>query len=164
MPGTQRFSKEARNVEALVAAIEAQFGYPLITRSVLFQQGYGMTRIDDRDMLVKILQTEVQKEFFVTEFVDSRGSSEFYRKIRAVIVGDEIIVARVDYDTSWSVHGRKCRSRVAFCESHPELLAAGRRAGSVAIPIRNWGRRCGNRRCVPSANASAGDLSVSTST
>lgn len=124
VPGTQRFSKEARNVEALVAAIEAQFGYPLITRSVLFQQGYGMTRIDDRDMLVKILQTEVQKEFFVTEFVDSRGSSEFYRKIRAVIVGDEIIVARVDYDTSWSVHGRKSAPRVAFCEAHPELLAA----------------------------------------
>ncbi len=127
VPKTQRFRRAAQDLATLIGAIEAQFAYPLITRGVFFQQGHGMTRIDDREALAKILQTDAQEEFFVTEFVDSRGVSEFYRKIRAVVVGDEIIVARVDYDTGWNVHGRKSAPRVAFCEAHPELLAAEER-------------------------------------
>jgi hypothetical protein len=45
-----------------------------------------------------------------------------YRKIRAAIVKDDIIIVRVDYDTNWNVHGRKSDQRVKFYLENASLL------------------------------------------
>jgi hypothetical protein len=73
--------------------------------------------------LLKVLvAADCPEDFFVTEFVDCRGKDEFFRKIRAAVVGGEIILIRVDYDTFWNVHGRKNRKRVPFYLERPYLL------------------------------------------
>ena len=81
-----------------------------------------MTKVDSREGLVEVLASGFPEKFFVTEFVDSRGGNEFFRKIRAAIVKDEIFIVRVDYDTHWNVHGRKSDERVAFYLEHAYLL------------------------------------------
>lgn len=58
----------------------------------------------------------------MTQFVDSRGENGFFRKIRAAIVQDEIIITRVDYDTDYNVHGRKSEKRVPFYLENAYLL------------------------------------------
>jgi Flp pilus assembly protein TadD len=123
VPRTSRFLKDEKSVEDLINEIEAQFDYPLITRTIFSQEGKGMTRVESRDSLARILQTGVPEAFFVTEFVDSRGATGYYRKIRAAIVADEIIIFRADYDTDWNVHGRTSDARVAFYLGNPQLLA-----------------------------------------
>lgn len=124
VPKTRRFSAAGKTGEKLGGEIEAQFSYPLIVRTLANQEGKGMDRIDSRADLIKRLSSGIPEEFFVTAFVDSRHQGPFFRKIRAAVVGDEIFVVRVDYDTDWNVHGRKSDERVAFYQSHPELLAA----------------------------------------
>jgi Flp pilus assembly protein TadD len=122
VPRTTRFSSVGKTYEELAREIEDQYEYPLITRSVTFQQGVGMTKVDSRDMLVEVLASGCPEEFFVTEFVDSRGGNKFFRKIRAAIVNDEIVIVRVDYDTNWNVHGRKSAKRVPFYLENAYLL------------------------------------------
>ncbi len=123
-PRTSRFSRTGKSVEDLADEIESQYGYPLITRTLSSQQGKGMVKVDDRDALIRFLSEDKKEDFFVTAFVDSRGEAKLYRKIRAAIVGGEIIVTRVDYSPHWNVHGRKSdEHRIAFYRNNRDLLA-----------------------------------------
>ena len=81
-----------------------------------------MTKVDSRDRLVEVLASGFPEKFFVTEFVDSRGENKFFRKIRAAIVKDEIIIVRVDCDTNWNVHGGRYGRRVSFYLENAYLL------------------------------------------
>lgn len=128
VPLTARFSTVGKLREELVREIEAQFNYPLIARTLTFQRGHGMNKVDSRTDLLAVFASEgCPEEFYVTAFVDSRGGKEFYRKIRAAVVGDEIGIVRVDYDTNWNVHGRKLEKRVAFYLANRHLLEEEKR-------------------------------------
>jgi hypothetical protein len=82
-----------------------------------------MNKVDSRDDLVEVLSAADRPEkFLVTEFVDSRAGNEFYRKIRAAIVKDEIFIVRVDHDAYWKIYARKSDERVAFYLQNPHLL------------------------------------------
>src|SRR5665213_1434976 len=122
VPKTLRFSSTGKTSEQLAHEGEEQYDYPLITRTLASQMGKGMTKVDSREALVAVLSSGCPEKFFVTEFVDSRGGNQFYRKIRAAIVKDEIVIVRVDYDAYWNVHGRKNEKRVPFYLEHAYLL------------------------------------------
>ena len=123
VPKTMRFSPLGKTVEELAHEIEKQYNYPLITRTLTSQQGKGMTKVDSREALVAVLSSDFLKDdFCVTEFVDSKGENEYFRKIRAVIVKDEIIIARVDYHADWKVHGGRSGRRVSFYLENRHLL------------------------------------------
>lgn len=127
VPKIMRFSAVVKTGEELVREIEDQFNYPLITRTLASQEGKGMTRVDSRDALVAVLSSELPERFFVTEFIDSRRENKFFRKIRAAIVKDEIVIVRVDYDDCWNVHGRKTEKRVQFYLENAHLLEEEKR-------------------------------------
>lgn len=127
VPKTVRFAQAGMTREQLVQEIEAQYDYPLIARTLTSQMGKGMTKVDSRETLAELLASDFHEEFFVTQFVDSRGGGEFHRKLRAAIVAEEIIVVRADYDTHWNVRGRKPDRRVAFYLEHAHLLEEEKR-------------------------------------
>lgn len=122
VPGTSRFSRADKTGNDLAEEVEAQFDYPFIFRRLVEQQGAGMIRVGNRATLMKALSSHDHANFFITSFVDSRGPTGFYRKLRAAIVDQEIFVVRVDYDTYWNVHGRKSDERVAFYQKNRHLL------------------------------------------
>jgi glutathione synthase/RimK-type ligase-like ATP-grasp enzyme len=122
VPKTLRFSPVGKTREELVNEIEDQYYYPLITRTLTSQQGKGMIKVDSRDALVEVLSADCAEKFFVTEFVDGRGGNEFFRKIRAAIVKDEIVIIRVDYGTDWNVHGRRYEKCLPFYLANAHLL------------------------------------------
>jgi glutathione synthase/RimK-type ligase-like ATP-grasp enzyme len=128
VPKTTRFSAVGKGLEEVIRDVEAQYDYPLITRTLALQHGDGMNKVDSRQALLEALSVgDRPDQFFVTEFVDSRGKNEFHRKIRAAVVKDEIILVRVDYDTFWNVHGRKSEGRVPFYLERPYLLEQEKR-------------------------------------
>ena len=123
VPDTRRFSMDEKPLEAVIREIEERFHYPMIPRPLTTQRGLGMSKVDDREALTKVLAAgEIGKSFFVTQFVDRRGGNEFYRKLRAAIVGKEILIVRADYNTHWNIHGRKNPKRVPFYLEHRYLL------------------------------------------
>ncbi len=138
VPKTARFSAVGKTPEQLVEEIEAQFTYPLITRLLTAQKGMGMTKVDSRHELIEWRSSDAPKIFFVTEFVDSRKDDEFYRKLRAAFVGEEIIITRVDFDPNWKVHGGRQGRRVSFYLENTHLLE--REKIICADPERELGR------------------------
>lgn len=139
-PRTARFSRLGKTSEALAREIEGQLNYPLITRRLAAQEGKGMNKIDTRQELIEMLsRADCPDSFFVTEFIDSRGQNQFYRKLRAAIVQNEIIIVRVDYDTFWRIYARKSDDRVAFYLSNRHLLEEEQRI--CTDPERELGQR-----------------------
>ena len=138
VPKTMRFSAAGKTREQLVQEIEAQFNYPLITRQLATQRGIGMDKADSRAALVAVLASGMPEEFFVTEFVDSQREDKLYRKIRASIVQDEIVVVRVDFHPSWKVHGGRQGRRVSFYLENAHLLDQEKRI--CADPEKKLGR------------------------
>lgn len=128
VPDTRRFSAEGKTPDALIQEIEAHFRYPMIPRPLASQRGIGMVKVDDRAALKQALTgSAFTQSFFVTQFIDSRGGNELYRKLRAAIVGQEILLMRADYDTFWNIHGRKNPKRVPFYLARPHLLEEEKR-------------------------------------
>ncbi|HEX4343099.1 MAG TPA: tetratricopeptide repeat protein [Verrucomicrobiae bacterium] len=128
VPKTMRFSSVGKKVDELVHELEEHFDYPMITRALAAQRGVGMYKSDSREVLVAQLSTPTfPKEFFVTQFVDTRGESKFYRKIRAAVVRDDIIIIRSDYKADWKVHGRQKAANVPFYMANLYLLEEEKR-------------------------------------
>jgi tetratricopeptide (TPR) repeat protein len=127
VPKTMRFSTDGKIYEELAREIEGQYDYPLIMRTLTLQRGKGMHKVESRAGLMELLSTGFPARFFVTEFVDSRAGNKLFRKIRAAIVKDEIVVVRVDYDTGWNVHGRKTENRASFYQENAHLLEEEKR-------------------------------------
>jgi len=122
VPKTMRFSSTGKSPQQLLKDIETQFEYPFFTRSMVNQMGFGATKVDSREVLVATLASAVDETFFVTQFVDSKGDNEFYRKLRAAVVHDEVFIVRVDYSPNWMVHGRQKANRAEFYLERPHLL------------------------------------------
>jgi hypothetical protein len=140
IPGMHRIARIGRPDPEVVDEIEARQPYPLLTRLLRAQQGVGMTRVGNREELLAALAASTDEALFVTPFIDSRGPSGLYRKIRAAVVQGEIFLIRVDHDHHWMVHGRKTAARAEFYLQNRHLLEAEDRvcrdpAGELGEPV-----------------------------
>lgn len=123
VPRIKRFSKTGKTMGELIKEIEANFNYPFIRRTLFLQQGMGLLKIEKRGDLANGLNTPEQDDFYISDFIDNRGPTGHYRKLRAAIVGNEIIIVRVDHSPHWVVHGmRKDDEKIAFYRNHPIYL------------------------------------------
>jgi len=131
VPKTMRFTLVGKSHEEVIKEIGSEFEYPFITRSLTRQMGKGMDLVDSPEKLAEILKIKSAKgtedNFFVTKFYDSRGPTNYYRKIRASIVDKEIVITRVDFSTHWNVHGRKREDRAQFYLDNSHLLEEEKR-------------------------------------
>lgn len=122
VPKTMRFSSVGKNAHGVARELEEHFEYPVIARTLTGHEGLGMAKIDSRNQFVELLSSGCPESFYVTQFIDSRGFNDHYRKIRAAIVGQEIIFIRVDFSDNWMVHGRKHPNRWAFYHANLHVL------------------------------------------
>lgn len=130
VPKVRRLSKEG-DLAVLAARIEEDFRYPMIIRGTFEQKGLNAYKVDDRAELDQALASvEADPHFYAIQFVDSGATGGLRRKIRAAVVGEHLQVMRVDFDTSWNVHGRQSAERQTFYRNNPQLLEEERRITS----------------------------------
>lgn len=122
VPKTQRFTLKGKSKVELIAEVEREFDYPMIARTLHAQVGHGMSKVDDLEDLEACIENDLPEDFFITQFVDTKYENEFYRKFRAAVVGDEIILIRADFHPNWKVHGRVKEERAKFYKERPRLL------------------------------------------
>ncbi len=110
--------------ETVVRKIESEFEYPVIVRSPFFQFGAQMYLARTRDQLIEHLRSLVPG-CFVAQFVENQRRKGFYCKIRAIFVGNNLHVCRVDYREEWKVHSARLRNAidgVEFYRQHKDML------------------------------------------
>jgi tetratricopeptide (TPR) repeat protein len=140
IPGMHRIARNSRTPAEMADEVEALQPYPLLTRLLRTQQGVGMSRVGNRQELLAALAASTDEALFVSPFIDSRGPSGLYRKLRAAVVQGELFLTRVDHDHHWMVHGRKNAARAAFYLQNRHLLEAEDRicrdpAGELGEPV-----------------------------
>jgi glutathione synthase/RimK-type ligase-like ATP-grasp enzyme/Flp pilus assembly protein TadD len=138
VPAKGRYQLSPEDLPAILADIEERFGYPNIFRSPYGHTGRDLHKVDSRDQLQELLKEFSGRQVYVSDCIAEKTAGDFYRKLRAGIVGDEIIVLRVDYDIQWNVHGYRYRpEKQALLRENRHLLEAGNRV--LADPEKHLG-------------------------
>lgn len=78
--------------------------FPIILRPVDSHAGNGLEKIDGAGEIGTYLATHPQAEFFLSRFVDYRGSDGQYRKYRVVLIDGLPYAGHMAISAHWMVH------------------------------------------------------------
>jgi tetratricopeptide (TPR) repeat protein len=104
VPRLSRFRNEPTESGRLARSIAESFGFPVIIRDARMQAGKQMEKIATLAGLSAHLARTSAKDLYAIEFIDNEVAGGFYRKIRAVTFGNEVIVSHVHFGAQWNVH------------------------------------------------------------
>lgn len=108
--------------DEILSGIEQSFSYPVILRSLSFQNGVRMELCSDREEAGHFLE-QTPGGVFAIQFIENHPKPGLFRKLRAAFVGQELFPLRLDYGEDWKVHGHRNEpQRMAFLKSNPQLL------------------------------------------
>ncbi len=137
VPKTVRVERDGQSWDDVANRAEAEFDYPLILRSpAAHESSSSLIRKDLKNVSAKLVASKTEfielseaknwDSFYAIEFFDLRKPSNVYRKIRAVIIGDEIIIHSLVFWSDWMVGGWRIGDRARqFYEKHPECWQEG---------------------------------------
>lgn len=113
VPRVARFRNDPERRSELVRSIAQSFGFPLIVRNTYMQGGKQAEKIVSAEALAQYLGATAQRELYVIEFIDNPIGGSFYRKLRAAVFGDEVIIAHVHFAERWNVHRERDTDKAA---------------------------------------------------
>lgn len=132
VPRVERYHTGLASPESIAADIGAAFDYPVILRrtaahmstdSLLAGHEKSAVLVPDETGLREHLQRAGWGEFYAIEFVDLKRDDGFYRKLRAVVMDDEIILGQAAMNWQWMVSGWRDKPEgIAFYHAHPRLV------------------------------------------
>jgi len=150
VPRIERYRSGLEPLDRIAADIEHRFGFPVILRTC---QSHSSAKLQhsatggvvilaqDRAELRDHLQTQGWPEFYAIEYVPLRRRDGQFRKIRAVLAEDEVIVAIPAFAAEWMVGGGRGRANgIAYYRAHPAQTEECRRM--VLDPESVLGRDC----------------------
>jgi len=109
MPVTVRVHRQAleaisRHLTSLAQMLE-DGEYPLIIRPVDSHAGHGLDKIADAEALTDYLQAHADnEEFYVSRFIDYRGSDGLFRKYRIVLIEGRPFICHLGISGHWMIH------------------------------------------------------------
>lgn len=132
VPRIRHYLCEGRAPGEIVADIGQHFDYPVILRrpraqqssdSLLREDGKSAVLIHDQAALRDHLEHSGWDAIYAVEFVDLKRRDGFYRVVRAVFIGDEIVVTKPAIFNQWMVSGwRSKRIGIDFYRQNPQTI------------------------------------------
>ena len=113
VPRVARFRNDPAQRQELARSLAQSFGFPLIIRNTYMQGGKEAEKIASPAALADHLAASSQKELYAIEFIDNPVAGGFYRKIRAAVIGSEVVIAHVHFAERWNVHRERDTARAA---------------------------------------------------
>ncbi|MGE0007398.1 MAG: hypothetical protein AB7S92_17635 [Parvibaculaceae bacterium] len=104
VPRVLRIVNEPERRELLPAMIGEELGFPVIIRDPFTQVGGKMVRIGTPDELAAYLSKVEQPQLYAIEYFDNPVAPGVYRKIRAAVIGDELLITNIRFAVQWNVH------------------------------------------------------------
>jgi len=137
VPRIERYRPGWVGQDEITADIADKFDWPVIIRGVGSHQSSdtllpGVEKAaylaSGPDEVRAALVESGWPEFYVIQFVDLKNPEGWYRKIRAIFMGDQIVVASGGYFDQWMTVGwRRYQPGVDFYRANPEALTRFRR-------------------------------------
>jgi len=105
VPRTVRFNPDSPG-QIFEFAEDENFAFPFIVRMAGDHGGKSMIRVHSRDDYRALHVYPFDgRDFYLTEYVDSRDSAGFYQRQRLVVIDGEPVLRGSLYDHDWKVHG-----------------------------------------------------------
>jgi hypothetical protein len=109
MPRTVRMTPRSPE-DVFATAVAEHIDPPFLVRLAGDHGGRSMTRIDGPDERDRLHVYPFDgRDFYLTEFVDSRQGEDFYHRQRLVVIDGEPVLRGSLYDKHWKVHGASRR-------------------------------------------------------
>ena len=112
VPRIVRFLNRPEDLKSIVRLIRNDIGFPAIVRDPFMQMGMEAFKLDTPRQLEKYLSSRPGQELYGIEFVHNPAADGVYRKIRAAVIGDEIIISHVHLALQWNVHRERDEERL----------------------------------------------------
>ncbi|MDO8349533.1 MAG: RimK family alpha-L-glutamate ligase [Gallionella sp.] len=108
MPVTVRISKQVLEQiaggERSMAGVLEDGDFPLIVRPVDSHAGNGLEKLADAAAITRYLSGTTNQEFYVSRFVDYRGTDGLFRKYRIVLIEGRPFVCHMGISEHWMIH------------------------------------------------------------
>lgn len=137
VPQIAKFHLEMGDIDGIVADIADTIGYPAIlrhpsahssSRSLRGNEPKTVYRVSNAQEARDVLQKSGWSDFYAIEFVNLRKKEGWYRKLRAICVGQEIVIFRGGCYKDWIASGWFTKPEgIAFYREHPAAVEHLRR-------------------------------------
>jgi len=95
---------------------EHNFTFPFLFRPLVAHGLQTLIRIDSPEEMEKLhrFAFDGENEFYVTQFLDFKSEDELYRKMRFMIIEDEVIPRHLILSPSWQIHTEDTKMDAKF--------------------------------------------------
>jgi Flp pilus assembly protein TadD len=104
VPRVLRIINSPETRELLSKTIDKELGFPVIIRSPFTQVGGRTFKVETEAELAPYLSTVEQPQLYAIEYVHNPVADGVYRKIRAAVIGSELLITNVRFASQWNVH------------------------------------------------------------
>jgi glutathione synthase/RimK-type ligase-like ATP-grasp enzyme len=108
MPATLRASRERLDqvvqAEIPISDIVPNADFPLIIRPVDSHAGRDLDKLDSLQALASYLAKTRDGQFYLSKFVDYRGTDGAFRKYRIVLIGGRAFAVHMGISAHWMIH------------------------------------------------------------
>jgi glutathione synthase/RimK-type ligase-like ATP-grasp enzyme len=87
-----------------ISCVQDALDFPVIIRPVGSHAGIGLIKAGDAGALFEYLQKMPQNEFYVTRFIDYRGTDGLFRKYRVVLIDGQPHASHMAISQDWMIH------------------------------------------------------------
>lgn len=87
-----------------VSTVLASGDFPIIVRPVDSHAGKGLAKLDDPASILNYLEAMPESEFYISRFVDYRGTDGLFRKYRIVLIDGRPFVCHMAISGHWMIH------------------------------------------------------------
>lgn len=122
VPRIARFFNETAKRHDLVKAIGDTIGFPVIVRNPFTQMGKEAAKLDTPGQLDDHLNRVPGQELYAIEFINNPVADGIYRKFRAAVIGEEIIIYHCHFGQEWNVHRKRDPDRRAAIPVEPAIV------------------------------------------
>lgn len=78
--------------------------FPLLVRPLDSHAGQGLTKVDEPEAFLSLLETQSSRAFFVSPFVDYRSRDGRFRKFRVVLIDGQPFAVHMGVSDHWMIH------------------------------------------------------------
>jgi glutathione synthase/RimK-type ligase-like ATP-grasp enzyme len=108
VPATVRVSQksleEIAQGELPMASVLGDGDFPVIVRPVDSHAGQGLEKLNDADEIAGYLSGMENDEFYVSRFVDYRGTDGLFRKYRIMLIEGRPFICHMGISEHWMIH------------------------------------------------------------
>ena len=104
VPQIMRFNNQPEKRLEIASYIQNHLGFPVIIRDPVAQMGQLVGKFKSSDDVFTHLQTLPATEHYAIQYIDNPVAPGLFRKIRAAIIGEDMIISHVHFSDQWNVH------------------------------------------------------------